>query len=128
MKWKVETPSGKVYYYNPTEVQLAMIGCTLKNNVKTARKIFEGENKTVCAWILCEKIKLKMGDDRYKEEGIKFSYNPRKSPHWTLDGTPVDGIELDALHTIDYGVYLTTSELFLPNSFFETAEVSCSKS
>ena len=39
MKWKVQYPSGNVEYFNPSDVQLILKNCQLKNNRKTAEKI-----------------------------------------------------------------------------------------
>ena len=54
MKWKLQFPTHSEYY-SPSEYNLAMFGCTLKNSKTTAKKIHDGAHKTVCAWILCDK-------------------------------------------------------------------------
>ena len=56
MKWKCVFPDGTIEYLSPDEVTLIMSRCKLSNNAKQAEKIFQGENKTVCAWILCEEM------------------------------------------------------------------------
>lgn len=99
MKWKVEYPNkindakkNIVQYYSPDEVQLVMRNCILKNNRKVSEKIFNGENKSVCAWIMCEEISffhnwLPEPDDNFAEHLFpnpkKLKYNPRKNPFWT---------------------------------------------
>jgi len=45
MKWKIQYPNGEIEYHNPTDVQLLMHDCTLKNRKKTAQKIFDGAKK-----------------------------------------------------------------------------------
>ena len=58
MKWKISYPDGNIEYHIPTDVQLIMKKCELKNNRNVASKIFNGANKEVCAWILCEEIEI----------------------------------------------------------------------
>ena len=52
MKWKVSTPSGEATYHNPDDVLIIMKGCKLFNQKGSANKIYEGANKTVCAWVI----------------------------------------------------------------------------
>jgi hypothetical protein len=106
MKWKVEGPHG-VSYHSPTDTQLLLKGCELKNNLKAAKRIHAGESKSVCAWVLCEQIYF-IGARPCRDKSIKISYNPKKNPHWCLPGGhPVDGLKVEWLHTIDYGIYFT---------------------
>ena len=58
MKWKVTYGDKAASYYEPTLFNLRMKNCVLKNNKTTATKIFNGENKTVCAWITCNEIDI----------------------------------------------------------------------
>lgn len=111
MKWKVEYPSGQVSYYHPTDIQIVMKKCQLKNNRKTAEKIFNGENKSVCAWILCDDIQVKYSMfeqfDEF-EHSQRLMYNPRKLPHWTLDNISkinLDGSHFERIGTVDYQLY-----------------------
>jgi len=92
MKWKVESPSG-VSYHDPNLVQLVMNNCQLKNNKKTAQKIFDGTHKTVCAWILCESISINHIDTPGYEilHGLdQIKYNPRVTPNWVLNDCNFD--------------------------------------
>ena len=107
MKWKIQHPDGKIEYHLPSEVQLLMHDCILKNHKKTAQKIFDGANKTVCAWVLCKSLAIKK--DRFiqadADGGQRVRYNPRVSPHWMLDGENVDGVSVDKLVSVDFGLY-----------------------
>lgn len=105
MKWKVERPEG-VEYYSPCDVQLVMSGCQLKNNRKTAEKIFNGRmNKNVCAWVLCDSVEIK--HDSFEKAWFKdkLSYNPRKNPYWCWNGFEADNELFKKIVSIDYGLY-----------------------
>ena len=104
MKWKVEGPEG-IFYYDPVEVQILMLGCQLKNQRKTAEKINGGANKTVCAWIRCGKLSIRTENylqlDTYVD-AIQLKYNPRKLPHWFInEDINVDNLVVDLIVTID---------------------------
>ena len=106
MKWKIWSKSG-VEYHSPTEVQLIMKGCQLKNNRKTAEKIFNGENKDVCAWVLCDSIEIITNTflqlDTYCH---KIKYNPRVQPNWLLNGEVVDNEKFEIIGSVDSGLYI----------------------
>ncbi len=55
-KWKIEYPNSKPQYLDPNEVKLVMEGCLLKNYKKVSQRIFEGSNKTVCSWVICDNV------------------------------------------------------------------------
>lgn len=96
MKWKVTYPDGKAEYYEPSEVQLIMEDCFLRNQRGTAQKIYEGAEKSVCAWIECAKITI---TNKITEDGLgeQVSYNPRTIPHWICKGINADGTRLDSI-------------------------------
>lgn len=99
MKWKVEHPEGEIHYYTPSEVQLVLSGCQLKNNRNTAMKILKGEHKTVCAWVLCDEIKIQ--HQNFIEDNHQgVSYNPRVLPYWNRDGMDMDGSRIKEMYTI----------------------------
>lgn len=82
-KWQIKHGDEK-YYLDPKCVSLIMEECILKNNKKIARKIFEGENKSVCAWILCSNLVIEKKQEITKLEK-EIKYNPRKNPFWTTN-------------------------------------------
>ncbi len=107
MKWKIERPDGVISYHSPEDVQLIMKGCVLKNQKSTALKIFNGSNKTVCSWILCESIEiLANGVSTHLQDSERVSYNPKVSPNWIFRGSVADGMRFDKLITSGNKVYL----------------------
>ncbi len=110
MKWKIQYPTGEIEYHSPADVQLLMHDCNLKNHKKTAQKIFDGGEKVVCAWILCKSLAIKKQDFIQADlTGERVRYNPRVTPHWMLNDENVDGLPVDKLVTVDYGVYILSS-------------------
>lgn len=106
MKWKIEYPNGNVEYHSPSEVQLTMFDCTLKNYKKVASKIYNGSNKEVCAWVLCKDINIKQ--DNFLQAdliGTRVKYNPRVTPNWVMEDNNVDGEKLNKLISVDFGLY-----------------------
>ena len=98
MKWKVEYPDGGVHYYHPEKIQLHMGGCVLKNSRSTALKIFSGNHKTVCAWILCDKIEIFKSNVLW-DNGRQVKYNPKVLPFWNIDGVDMDGSKFSGMYT-----------------------------
>jgi hypothetical protein len=106
MKWKVQYTDGSVEYHSPSEVQLLMHDCILKNHKNTAQKIYDGANKTVCAWVLCKSLAIKKNDFiKVDTIGERVRYNPRVTPHWMLNDENVDGRALEKLFSVDFGLY-----------------------
>jgi len=96
LKWKVERPGQKTVYINPNDVQLVLRNCELKNNQSSAQQIFDGANKRVCSWVLCESIEIKRNDFSSHSEN-QIRYNPRVQPNWLLNGENVDGQKFDTI-------------------------------
>ena len=104
LKWKVTSPNGDVNYYEPNNVCFHMENCKLVNQQGTAKKIHDGANKTVCAWI--ESEVLTIFEPLLIAKGTKVSYNPRVQPNWVCDGEIVDKGRYDVLYSFENGVYL----------------------
>ena len=106
MKWKVQYPNGVVEYYKPSEVQLLMKGCQLRNHKGVAKKIFDGGEKVVCAWVLCDEIEISTRKflqlDTYCH---RIKYNPRVQPNWLLNGEVVDNQKYEQIGSVDFGLY-----------------------
>ena len=113
MKWKIESKSSGVEYHSPENIQFVMKNCILKNNRKVADKILNGENKSVCAWIMCESISIYSvpleieQQEHLFDKPIGLKYNPRKNPFWTnAKNENLDNTEYEKIYSIK-------SELFI---------------
>jgi len=87
MKWQVsDLQEDTKDYFDPDSKSIVMRNCTLGNYPSTAKKIFDGENKTVCAWVACDEISVV---DLLPTTGslTHYKYNPRKNPHWFTETT-----------------------------------------
>ena len=57
MKWQVtDSQKDTKSYFDPNLKSIVMRDCILGNHPKTAMRIHNGENKTVCAWVACDDL------------------------------------------------------------------------
>jgi len=85
MKWQVfDLQEGTKTYYDPDTTHIYMRDCKLGNHPKTAQKIYDGENKTVCAWVACEEVTASEKAPSLRNMR-HYKYNPKKNPHWHTD-------------------------------------------
>jgi hypothetical protein len=110
MMWKIQSNAG-VQYHRPEDVNLILKKCQLKNNRKVAERIFNGEYKDVCAWILCESITIVplefCSSDFKSDTADMLRYNPKKNPFWTLNGECVDNNNYENLYTVGKNIFKT---------------------
>lgn len=101
LKWRVENvETGVVEFFDPKEYDLELENCKLHNHPKTAQKIFDGENKTVCAWVMAEKVAIQFGGKCCLPEENALSYNPKVQPFWRdVKGNNIDKQEFKWLET-----------------------------
>jgi hypothetical protein len=84
MHWQIKIMQGSkkvdVYYYNPTEYQLEMVGCKLVNRPNKAKQVFEAGVHDVSGWVKCEEVRpvRQMPVDNLE----KLYYNPIRDPYW----------------------------------------------
>lgn len=108
LKWQVKYNNSNVEYYSPEHYTLIMTKCILKNNRKTAEKIYLGKNKTVCAWINCQQLIIRYDYQMPESKNYTFllSYNPKKKPYWTSDfGYDLDNTSFEYLYTVGRNIY-----------------------
>lgn len=96
MHWKIEYPNGDYQFVDPKTTNMVLYGCQLHNQKGTAKRINEGSNKTVCAWVWCDWISMRFMTDK----GVPVSYNPRVQPNWVFDGQNADNMTFDRLQTV----------------------------
>ena len=101
MKWKVTDPFGKANYYEPDDVYIKMSDCRLMNHRGTAEKIYNGQHKTVCAWVEAVDVEVLPFQKQSCIVGSRVSYNPKVKPYWVLDGEDADKKELK--HIVSVG-------------------------
>tara|TARA_Y100000389_G_C17078580_1_gene325497 strand:- start:57 stop:434 length:378 start_codon:yes stop_codon:yes gene_type:complete len=106
MKWKVSSPIGEATYHEPSEVLIIMHGCKLVNHKGTAKKIHDGANKTVCAWVECDDVNI-IDKVVGQSDARQVCYNPRVTPHWVLEEEVVDKVEFEELFTVGKSVRVT---------------------
>ena len=120
-KWQLKrmSPVGKfaltTNYYEPENFHAILYNCKLRNQEATAKKIHEGMNKTVCAWVQFEDIHL-LGDSvphsLMSLLGESYRYNPRKQPNWVSDTSDnADGVELPLVLVTNRMLYAITPEV-----------------
>lgn len=84
MKWQLTSPSGEVSYFSPDTTSICLFGCKLRNRPSTAKRIYEGENKSVCAWVEAEDIQVLHDKDPFIDHltDRELYFNPKRQPHW----------------------------------------------
>ena len=81
-RWQVKRGE-MVQYYDPEDVMLEMCGATLRNQRKTAERICDGANKSVCAWVECDDINVVPCVANSVPPVKDFAhYNPKRRPYW----------------------------------------------
>lgn len=89
LKWRIEnTDTKEVQFICPTEYTLLLQDTKLRNRPATAKKIFEGAHKEICAWIDAVKVTI-VKSSEFK--GNEVFYNPRITPYWRdNEGAKID--------------------------------------
>lgn len=99
--WKISYANDRVEYVDPSKYDLVMHDCKLVNYKKTAKKIFCGANKSVCAWIECSQVDIKK-EVKIDGDHPEISYNPKIAPYWRDD----KGMDIDnTFHDKIWGIY-----------------------
>jgi hypothetical protein len=105
MKWQItNTLNNAVEYIEPSQISLILCNAKLRNQQATANKIFNGDNKSVCAWIACESVLI--GRPTETDNKTQIRYNPRIAPNWMLDNSIVDNKVFDTLLTSNRSIYV----------------------
>jgi hypothetical protein len=114
-KWQIRSKNS-VRYIDPKKLSLIMWQCRLVNRPTTAKKIHEGANKTVCAWIVCKDFQI--CDTISMPSGwLQAKFNPKECTHWYIEDHPtinIDGFNSPLIYTYDRKVYVKELGLVLP--------------
>lgn len=98
MKWKITDRHGIHKYYDPSKVVLKLKECTLHNNLK-------GGDKFVVAWVEAEDV-IVLHQRQLEMAFEQVRYNPKVSPHWTINDEVVDGQYFEVLVSINNELFL----------------------
>lgn len=122
-KWQIRH-DGEVKYFSPDDFSLRIENGVLKNSPTTAKKIYDGENKTVCAWINCRRVEAHSKSENLNMDVMdmslagseQISYNPRVAPNWrNSDDENIDNQHIDLIISDGRGLYVpedqTTSDM-----------------
>lgn len=126
MKWQVRNKKlNLVDYFDPNSFVYTCKNGKLNNSSRTAQKIHDGDNKTVCSWISYEEmgsVNETLISSRHAHGGLtRISYNPRLQPNWISYDSPdtnIDGFEGN-VYIINKTLYVSTVEL---NNYIGIAE------
>ena len=118
MCWQVKDNRNKgIEYYPPSNVSLELTNCTLRNSPSTAMRIYNGNAKTVCAWVECDMVDVNYKKDpSFSKPSIKnmdkYKYNPKKHMHWfTKRNNNADDKNLTKMHTNNRSLYGQVSKV-----------------
>ena len=108
MKWQVfDKQENTKRYFDPNSKSILMTDCELGNHPTTAKRIYEGENKTVCAWVSCNNVRVVDKLPLSSTSGMThYKFNPKKNPHWFTDQHQNrDGMTFEKMTTHERAVY-----------------------
>jgi len=118
MCWQVKDYRNKgIEYYAPSTCSLELTNCTLRNSPSTAMRIYNGNAKTVCAWVECDMVDVNYKKDpSFTKPPIKnmdkYKYNPKKHMHWfTKRNNNADDKNLKKMHTNNRSLYGQVSKV-----------------
>ena len=92
--WQIRTvckgKPDRIEYENPAEVQLELVGCTLRTKIGVAKKVFKSQVRDVCGWVECEHVittYLKYTDAPITVQALpRVTYDPKINPYWKIEG------------------------------------------
>ncbi len=111
MKWQVKTKNS-VSYYDPEDYIIVLSDCVFKNRKSVAKKIHDGDHKTVCAWVSGSLLSIDRRNGGWPSLQSPFSpafYNPKKVPNWVDgDGNNIDHLKASIVVTSGRNVYFSS--------------------
>ena len=71
--------------------ELLFFGIIMIVSLLLVTMVYAGANKTVCAWVLCDAIKIYEAGTLFAGDKPQFKYNPRVRPNWMWEDEVIDG-------------------------------------
>lgn len=109
MKWQIYakgSAKSNAKYYDPSSTSFVFHNAFLRNQCTTAQKIFQGANKTVCAWIEFDSMDVISPNDVNVNDLTSVNYNPKNAPNWLVNGQIADGQTFTKLITLGRKPYI----------------------
>jgi hypothetical protein len=102
--WQV-TNFPNVDYFDPHKYSLTLINCRLKNIRNIADKIYGGQNKDVCSWVICDEVIVTQDLPEVNSEN-EIAYNPKINPFWVdFLGNNIDGSSYEKMVSVGKRLY-----------------------
>jgi hypothetical protein len=108
LHWRIENVKTKeVKFYNPQQFSFTFLNTFLRNQKATARKINNGANKEVCAWIECEDVILSVAPLlEFPNSLTQACYNPKVAPNWRVNEENADSMKFEKLVTFGSKIFI----------------------
>ena len=103
--WQIRTlikgQKDLVEYADPSQVQLELVTCVLKNNRKRAEKVLADQVRDVCGWVLCQHVIFSfLPKDFTPVDNLdRIVYDPKINPYWKMENSD-DNYDLVRIDTI----------------------------
>jgi hypothetical protein len=102
--WQV-TKFPNVDYFDPNKHSLILNKCQLKNIRNIADKIFGGQSKDVCSWVVCDEVMATQEILEVCAEN-EISYSPKINPFWVdYLGNNIDGSNYERIVSVGKRLY-----------------------
>lgn len=93
--WQLKGMKKESVYFDPEETNFILKNVKLYNKRNVAKKIYEGANKDVCAWLSISGRIMVSPSEIDVSNMTEVSYNPRVAPFWTYKIVGADSHLLD---------------------------------
>lgn len=102
--WQVIKFPG-VNYFDPGKYNLILTSCLLKNIRSIADKIFGGQSKDVCSWVICNEVLATTETLKVCKEN-EIAFNPKINPFWVdFLGNNIDGSRYELIVSVGKRLY-----------------------
>lgn len=90
-----------VEYADPSQIQLELVTCVLKNNRKVAEKVLADQVRDVCGWVQCQHVIFSFSPKDFTpvDNLDRIVYDPKINPYWKMENSD-DNYDLVRIDTI----------------------------